>query len=693
MKGLEIAVAKTFFESMDTLGATQREAVQDALRKIHDDHASLRFHPLGGVPFKSVSVSRGALRVICHLEGSLLVLLHVGPHDAAYAWAARHRVAQVGRVVRILATEIERAAAPSPSPEPRLPGPLARHPDKVFRYFAIGPHAASWLRELPDEETLLEVAESMAPPVDEALLELAADPEDVERVVRSFEAAKAEQSAPRPLEEALRHASNAESFWIAPGERALAAALEGSLDAWRVFLHPSQRRIVERRGRGAMKITGGPGTGKTVVALHRARFCAEERFAADARPVLLTTFSRVLAEQLAAGFELLTRDAPELRDRVQVLSLTAVAQRVAKAAGGPAELLVGEALEAAWAEAMAEEKLGRSLPFYRAEREHVVVRHGAFTEDAYVVAPRADRGTRLDRAARRKVWRVLEAFEAALARRGGGDLAALSRDAAAALRDGATPAPWCCVVADEVQDAGPAELRLLAALGAGEDGKIRHDALFLAGDGHQRIYRSPIPLNQAGIEVRGNARVLRLNYRTTEGIRRAAVEVVAGQGLDALDQGDEGEADGGKEGSLEGYRSLRDGPAPELHRFPDRDAEATFIAARLAEAPGVPTLILARTKRVLAELGARLEAAGVRAVHLGEEEPAPGEGVVLSTLHRAKGLEAPRVIIAGLEEHPARFPGGDPSEAAAWKRQEESLLYVGMTRARDWCALTRVEAT
>src|SRR5690606_21868986 len=120
---------------------------------------------------------------------------------------------------------------------------------------------------------------------------------------------------------------------------------------------------------------------------------------------------------------------------------------------------------------------------------------------------------------------------------GGGDGLALARDATNALVRGEVQSPYSAVVCDEIQDVGASELRLLAALATDwERGQLRPNGLTLCGDGLQRIYRVPVTLRECGIDVRGAAsRVLRLNYRTTEEIRRAAVAVVAGVPADELE--------------------------------------------------------------------------------------------------------------------------------------------------------------
>ncbi len=685
----ELALTQDFQRALLKLDTRQQEAVQQALLNVQRGFESAHVHKLSH-GLCSFGVNRDALRVICAREGSLLILLHVNAHDPAYAWADRHRVAQVGRYVRILRSQIEDAAelAREATDAPRPAGPLHGATPKQLRYFDVSPHAAHYLQRVPDDDTLMELLEHFRTPVGEALMGMATAPETFEQLVLKYqdalrEAAQQPQPAPVPLAEALADAqANGAQFWLPPDAAQLARALRGDFEAWRVFLHPSQRRLVTRRAKGACKVTGGPGTGKSIVAMHRARFLIDEVCCDDPRPVLLTTYTKALTRALSQGWQTLMQDASERAARVEVHTLTQVAMRLLAQAGKPNQLVTDQALRACWDEAMAHETQGRPRGFYEAEREHVMARHDAWTREAYERAPRMGRRTRLDRGARRQVFAVLDAFEQALAARGGGDDAALAREAARALAAGEVSSPYAAVVCDELQDVSAPALRMLAALASDDEGSIGDDRLFLVGDVYQSLYRSPVSLLQCGIEVRGNAHVLKRNYRTTEGIRREAVRVIAGVGL-----GDEQDS-----ASLEGYVSERSGPGPLYERFDDADAEARWIAQVSQEGEGA-LLVLARTRAWLEGVRARLGALGARCVVLqGTDAPSPEAGVVtLCTLHRAKGLEAPRVIIAGAQLIPQGWPGdGDEGDREVWAQRERCLMYVGMTRARDWCGVSRV---
>jgi hypothetical protein len=672
----KVAITLDYQRALSKLNPTHQAHTNAALIKVQQGNTAVRVHALDPLPFVAFGVNQGGYRVICAREGDTLVCLHVDAHDPAYEWARRHRLGQLGPVIRVLRTET--VDAPQQVAKARPPGPLHAIRDRTFRRFGVGPHAAEALRAVPDEDALFELAETLKAPLDVALLSLGLD--GLEKAVEVWEAGTVAQQA--SLAQALAAPVNSATVWLPPpGEEALAQALAQGLDAWRVFLHPSQRRIVRHRGKGALKVSGGPGTGKTVVAVHRARVLATERFEEDPRPVLLTTFNASLATQLEAMMSVLERDTPGLAGRTQVLTLSGVAQALLRGAGEPAQVLRADTVQSAWDAALGHDTLGLSQGFYASEREQVLAHQGAWVWSAYARARRKGRDKGLDRAGRLKVHKVLMALEDALVAAGGGDCISLARRATQVAATSGSP--WSAVVCDEAQDAGASELRLLAALARGADGQIRGDALFLCADGHQRLYQHPVSLNRCGIEIRGRSHRLRLNYRTTEPIRAEAVRRVEGVTVDPLDQ------DADEAHPLHGYRSVRGGVPPEERSFASAAAEADWIVELAGD--DAPLLVLARTHSWLDALSALLAGRGLTARKLGEgERGVPETGVVLCTLHRAKGLEAPRVLIAGAQQSPARWPGAHEGAKATWARRERCLLYVGMTRARDWCGISRV---
>lgn len=690
-RGHRIAMTQDFQHALLALDARQLVDVQRALLKIQAGHNATHLHKLEGCDrLWSFGVNRDAVRIICSRdEGEVLLLLHVAAHDDAYAWAKRHRIVHVGQVVRVVPTEVgEAQPARDVAPQYHTPGPLHDVSDRDFARLGVPPRMATFLRELPTSWALEELLEVFSTPLAMALIELQHDPARIDRALLTMERAEREQVEPaRGLAEVLAEDINRHLFWMAPDDqRMLEAMLSGDVEAWRVYLHPSQRRVVRVDSGGAYKVTGGPGTGKTVVALHRARHLAEEVFTGeDARPILLCSYSRVLTMELERGMRKLCEDAPALMERFEFRTITNLAQHVLREAGEPASLIIRDELDDCWREAMVEDTAGYTRHFYEAERAQHLAREGVWTLTSYMRTPRRGRRGHVRRSVRKQLWPVFEALEQAMARRGGGDGVRLAREATRCVNEGAFTSPWAAIVCDELQDIDAGSLRLLAALVRDRtSGELRPNSLFLVGDNYQSLYQRPIALSRCGVAVRGRSAVLRRNYRTTEGIRRAAIEVVADVSFD------ETEVD--EAPTLDGYVSTRDGAPPERVRFDTPADEADFVAEVAAQREDEQLLVLARTNQWLDRLRGLLHARSVRARKLGNQDtPEADDHVLLCTMHRAKGLEAPRVIVAGAQLWPMACPTrGDEGAEQLWERQERCLLYVAITRARDWCAISRV---
>ena len=479
---------------------------------------------------------------------------------------------------------------------------------------------------------------------------------------------------------ALERDESRARFVVVEDEMELEAMLNAPLERWRVFLHPSQRRLVERRWNGPVRVLGGAGTGKTVVAMHRAR-----RLARDPQPgrILFTTFTRNLAADIENNLRAIC--TPEEMARIEVTNLDRWVARFLRRRRYRFRIVYDRGRDAgeAWQRALDLKPPGPDFPdaFYGDEWEQVVQANGVTTADEYLRVPRTGRGVRLGRAARARVWPVFEEYRAQLAERGLKEVDDAFRDAAALLREDRGALDYAAVIVDEAQDMGAQSWRLIRAIVP--EGP---DDLFITGDGHQRIYgRNRVVLGRCGIDVRGRARKLRLNYRTTEQTRRWAARLLAGRAIDDLDGG----ADDGR-----GIRSLTRGPAPIRKHFETREEQARYISGYLEglRDGGEPlrgVCIVARTRRERDAVAAGLEEEGLKSVTLeaGAIDDGEAEEVRLATMHRVKGLEFDRVVIASMNDGLAPLPAALEERCDAVEREsaetgERALVHVAATRAK-----------
>lgn len=472
----------------------------------------------------------------------------------------------------------------------------------------------------------------------------------------------------------------------------------GDFGQWRVFLHPEQRRYADADYSGAFRLTGGAGTGKTVVLLHRARRLARER--PDAR-IVLTTFNRALASDLDRNLQRLDptiRRATELgQPGVLVIGIDQLAAAVRKqdqaAFGRAAAEIFGAPIDARtvdpnehWGDAI--DDVGelpaslRSPSFFAGEYLHVVLPQRIHSRDAYLRARRPGRGVALDRGRRASAWSVFERFRTAARHENTLTFGEIAAIAAVALEQrGERLADH--VLADEAQDFHAPHWQLLRALV--DDGP---NDLFIAEDAHQRIYGQRVALKQYGIRLQGRARRLTLNYRTTQQNLRFALGVLEGGAYSADDDLE-----------LEGattYRSARTGPRPRTLAAASTEHELDLIADAvrgwLDEGIAPETIaILVRTKPIGTRLQRALEARDV-SVRV-DARPSDRTGVpTIITMHQAKGLEFSRVLLPHLaaDSMPAVYMLKDvPAEELETERlKERSLLYVAASRARDELVVT-----
>jgi superfamily I DNA/RNA helicase len=454
----------------------------------------------------------------------------------------------------------------------------------------------------------------------------------------------------------------------------LRRALDYPWDRWAVFLHPSQREVVERRYAGPARVTGSAGTGKTIVALHRAAYLARSNPKAR---VLLATFSKPLARALAARLESLVGGEPAVAARIAVKPMTGAAYDLYTEAFGQPNIASAAIVQGLLRKASQESGVAAPLPFVIAEWNEVVDAQQTRSWEAYRDAPRLGRKTRLGEKQRQALWNVFAAVQSGLAAQKLVTWAEVFARLAERARAGKAPA-YDHVVVDEAQDLGMPEARFLAAM-AGD----RPDGLFFTGDLGQRIFQQPFSWKALGIDVRGRSISLRINYRTSHQIRTQA---------DRLLPGSVSDVDGLKEGRR-GTVSLFDGPEPAVRLFPDDVAESkavgAWVADRLRDGCAPEEIgLLVRSAAELPRARAAAKAAGAKATEFDEKvETVPG-AVCISPMHLAKGLEFRAVAVMACDDEvlplqervEAVTDEGDLQEVYETERH---LLYVACTRARD----------
>ena len=702
----KMAMSSDFLDAFARLPRAQQRGVRSLVARFNADPAAPglnyeRIHAARDPAMRSLRIDQSYRAIVLKPDrGNVHMLLWADKHDDAYAWAGRHECSIHPETGALQVYEPHAAPPPETAGGPgraepgtadekaegggARPGAFAALRDRELARLGVPPAMLAEVRTVEDDADLDTMRHRLPVEAYEALFLYLAG-ETYERLVLDRE------RPPDPVDTgdfaaALERVESRGRFVVVDNELALEAMLNAPLDRWRVFLHPSQRRLVERRWNGPARVLGGAGTGKTVVAMHRARRLAQALLAPDAegapRPgrVLFTTFTRNLAADIEHNLRAIC--TPEELDRIDVRNLDRWAAHYLRGRRYEFRVVYGRDRDA-WQRALDLKPADPDLPdaFYDDEWEQVVQAHGIAAAEEYLRVPRTGRGSRLNRGARARVWPVFEEYRTGLAERGLKEVDDAFRDAAALLEADRGALDYAAAVVDEAQDMGAASWRLLRALvPAGPDD------LFITGDGHQRIYgRNRVVLGRCGIDVRGRSRKLRLNYRTTEETRRWAARLLAGRSIDDLDGGSDDDR---------GITSLTRGPAPLLRHFESRDEQCAFIAAwlkrlRAEDAPLRGVCVVARTRRERDAVADALEKHGLPHVALeaGAVDAAEAEGVRLATMHRVKGLEFDRVALAGVNDDLVPLPAaldarGDAVERESAETEERALVHVAATRAK-----------
>jgi len=674
---MEFRIADTFTDSLAKLTGEEQKAVKTTAfdLQLNPAHPSLQLHKLDKSKdpnFWSIRVSQD-IRLIVHRTGASLLLCYVNHHDEAYHWAERRRLETHPKTGAAQLVEVRERVQEIPKyvevekPAPPKPPVFKYISDGQFLAYGVPPEWLDAVREAT-EDSLLEIAGHLPAEAAEALLNLATGikpplPEPVPVGTNPFE-----------------HPDALRRFRVMKNVEELALALEYPWERWAVFLHPAQRQLVQKDFNGPARVAGSAGTGKTIVALHRAFHLA--RTNPNAR-VLLTTFSDPLAKALDAKRRLLLTGEPRLGERIEVHSMDSIGRRLFELNIGKPQIATPEAVKGLLEEAARLVDGSKfSLQFLTTEWEQVVDARQLDTWEDYRDVARLGRKTRLKEAQRAILWSIFERVRSGLKSQGSITDSGLFNVLAGLYASG-TKSPFDFVVVDEAQDISIAQLRLLAALGDG-----RANSLFFAGDLGQRIFQQPFSWKALGVDVRGRSTTLKINYRTSHQIRSQADRLL---GVEVSD------VDGNSE-ERKGTISVFDGPAPGIKVLPTSEAEIKAVSEWLAAVTkaGVQLHEIAIFVRSPAELGrakASAKEASLDFVVLDNNVETTAGRLSISTMHLAKGLEFRAVAVMACDDEVIPLQERietvtDEADLEDVYNTERQLLYVACTRARDYLLVT-----
>ncbi len=623
--------------------------------------------------FWSVRVSRD-LRMIVHKTGDSMLLCYVDHHDQAYAWAHRRRLETHPKTGAAQFVEIRETVLEIEKPKEAASRDIQTAPHKIEQasvLAGVGDEQLlsygvpqDWLETVKaaDEDRLLDIADHLPAEAAEALLALAVGETpavvDVHQETDPFE-----------------HPDAQRRFRLVASTEELQQALDYPWDQWAVFLHPTQRQIVESEFNGPARVLGSAGTGKTIVALHRSVELAR-RYEND--EILLTTFSITLARMLRQKLARLVGQNQLLTDRIKVRSIDEVGLELYENAVDQARVatpgMIRTLLQQA-SDAVSDHRF--SMKFLLAEWHDIVDPWQIQTWKMYRDVVRLGRKTRLGEKQRQAAWQIFSEVIESLHRGGLVTMAYVFAETTRQVNDGVVKAPMHILV-DEAQDIKIPQLRFLASV-AGDT----KDGLFFSGDLGQQIFQMPFSWKSLGVDVRGRSQTLKVNYRTSHQIRQLADKLLAANVSDVDGLTDE------RRGTISAFN----GPHPSICIADSEINEQNQIAAWLKErtADGLlphEVAVFVRSENEISRASAAVREAKLSSCRIQSQGSTDEGSVAIGLMHDAKGLEFKAVVVAACDDdivpsHVRINSVGDEADLESIYESERHLLYVACTRARD----------
>jgi len=681
---MKFCIADSFTKALGKLNAQEQSASKITVFDLQQNPSApgLQFHRIDKSKdqnFWSIRASRD-IRIIVHKTAASFLVCYVDHHDDAYKWAERRRIEThpktgAAQIVEVRERVVEIAIPVYLESEPQI----IKAEEKQIPLFAelseddlldVGV-PQDWLSDIKQstEDGFFELTDHIPEESAEALLEYATT-----GILHKPEAVKLDTS---PLD----HPDAQRRFRVLDDVEELKLALEYPWDQWAIFLHPSQRRVVEQKFGGPARVSGSAGTGKTVVALHRAAAVLKDYPHAK---VLLTTFSSPLANALEHKLRMLTG---ENTGNVSILPFQGVARELFTLAFGHTPRAATKDQVTATLE-VARRELDISeftIRFLVSEWNNVVDAWQLHSLDSYRDVPRLGRKNRLGSKQRERVWPIFVRTRELLKSQGinswSGIFSAVTDHFA-----GRDHKPFTHIIVDEAQDLSVPELRMLATITDETPG-----SLFFAGDLGQRIFQEPFSWKALGVDIRGRSHTLKVNYRTSHQIRRIVDKLLPPLVRDV----------DGNEEDRRGAVSVFNGPEPTVKVFDNKEDEIDGLVywVQTAIDSGIEPEeigVFVRSNNELSRARAIVKGVGHIPLELSERVENRNGRISIGTMHLAKGLEFKAVAVIACDDDILPLQErvetvADEVELDEVYETERHLFYVACTRARDRLIVTGVE--
>ena len=669
---MQFYISDTFTESLKRLSNSEQKIAKTTVFDYQTNPSlpSLQFHRIDKSKdsnFWSIRINQD-LRIVVHKQEEQILICYVDHHDKAYQWAEKRRLdihPKTGAVQLVVIPETLSESQSTPvSPKKKK---LFLNISKEMILACGVPQ--DWISTIleADEDTLFDFLHLLPAEAGEALLDLASG--------KKPGSIPMEKETHNPFE----HPDSLRRFKLITGQTELEEALLASWSKWAVYLHPLQKSIVEKEYRGPVRISGSAGTGKTIVALHRATFVARKNPEAK---ILLVTFSDILANSLHQNFIRLVSNSPDIAERVEVITLEKLAIRFYKRYFGNVECFTQDEYKQILSEEIAKKTSNLNSNLVSMEVLQVVDAWNLEIWEDYKDFIRLGRRSRLKESQRREIWNIFFEIRNKYSKSGKVTLSQMYYKLAQKLK-AESHSIFDAVIIDEAQDLTPSQMEFVSSLS-----KVKSN-YFFTGDLGQRIFQIPFSWKSFDMDIRGRSFTLKVNYRTSEQIRSHADKLLSKEISDF-------------DGNLEKRKdtiSLFQGPKPEVLLFQNQSEETKSNQIYLQDLLGNgfsahEILIIVRSS----EEYKRVESLQSDNINLAfiEKEKSSINQFTVCTMHSAKGLEYRAVIIMACDSNVIPNSNrleqsGDESELEEIYATERQLLYVACTRARDHLRITGVK--
>ena len=685
---MRLFLSDSFFDKFTELPRNVQQNVRDFQKKFRQNSQSSAIHLESITQFKDSSLKTARVNqeyraVVGALGQDNYMLLYVDKHDKAYRWAQNKKFVwnehtQTCQIIPIDIQQEETYVEESGnSNDATAESPFCDITDDQLLSIGVPEELIGIVRNIRNFDDLDKAEKKLPQDAFENICDVM-DGNDISSIIANIEEGKAKEG-----EDTLLSSNNRRCFIEITTDEELARIMDEGMEKWQLFLHPSQRKLVDSDYNGSTKVSGSAGTGKTIAAIHRLKYlCQSNMFG----KVLFTTYTTALVDNLRVLVEKMSIDKQKyaLNNIDKVLLEVAKEYKILPEDFHVSDYSGDKESLALWSEVLDQNISEFDEQFLYSEYIDVIIYNNNKDMKSYLLQPRTGRTKPITRKQRVEIWKLKEQYEALKQERKKVDRLELFNMAANYMKEHQIH-PYSHVIADEFQDFSNPELRFLRQLVA----EGRND-LFLTGDPYQRIYSGrKINFTATGINIRGKkSKKLKVNYRTTEEIKRMAVAVVKGEKYDDMDGGEE---------NNKGYISLVHGEKPCYRIFASSNEEVEHVMKVVAECEnnGISLnhiCITARTRALYKDVVDGLHQNDIPYQELkGGNATGNKDGISLCTFHSLKGLEFRIVILVGVTERsmPSKETSGKPFSMMDVPERKEylmgirSLLYVAITRARQ----------